>query len=108
MARLTRDDVACWVLRTAGDVVVGEVSRCVRPSYPLGLMAPGQACLLWRSGRHDPGVHALGVLTGVPQDGAVPVRFTPLAEPVIRMPPRSAPLQGPAASLRVVGGSGVL
>jgi hypothetical protein len=105
VARLTPDDVACWVLKTAGDVVVGEVSRCVRPSYRLGLMAPGQPCLLWRSGRHDPGVHALGVLTGVPRDGAVPVRFTPLAEPVPRAELVDDPVFAAAEVIRMPAGS---
>ena len=109
MARLTPDDVACWVLKTAGDVVVGEVSRCVRPSYRLGLMAPGQPCLLWRSGRHHPGVHALGVLTGpVRQDDGgpvVPVRFTPLAEPVPRAELVADPVFGAAEVIRMPAGS---
>ena len=100
MARLTPDDVACWVLKTAGDVVVGEVSRCVRPSYRLGLMAPGQPCLLWRSGRHDPGVHALGVLTGGPRDGAVPVRLGRLT----RMPASIGPAAGARRELASGGG----
>jgi len=109
VARLTPDDVACWVLKTAGDVVVGEVSRCVRPSYRLGLMAPGQPCLLWRSGRHHPGVHALGVLTGpVRQDDGgpvVPVRFTPLAEPVPRAELVADPVFGAAEVIRMPAGS---
>ena len=36
----------------------------MRPSYRLGLMAAGQPVLLWLSGRRQPGVHAVGVLTG--------------------------------------------
>ena len=105
MARLTPDDVACWVLKTAGDVVVGELTRCVRPSYRLGLMAPGQPCLLWRSGRHDAGVHALGVLTGAPRVGAVPVRLTPLAEPVPRAELVEDPVFGQAEVIRMPAGS---
>jgi len=105
VARLTRDDVACWVLKTAGDVVVGELTRCVRPSYRLGLMAPGQPCLLWRSGRHDPGVHALGVLTGEPGNGEVPVRFTPLADPVPRAELVDDPVFREAEVIRMPAGS---
>jgi hypothetical protein len=105
VARLTRDDVACWVLKTAGEVEVGELTRCVRPSYRLGLMVPGQPCLLWRSGRHDPGVHALGVLTGEPRDGAVPVRFTRLAEPVPRAELVADPVFGAAEVIRMPAGS---
>ena len=105
MVRLTSDDVACWVLNTAGDVEVGELTRCVRPSYRLGLMAPGQPCLLWRSGRHDPGVHALGVLTGEPRDGVVPVRFTRLAEPVPRAELVADRVFGEAEVIRMPAGS---
>jgi hypothetical protein len=113
VVRLTSGDVACWVLTTAGDVAVGEGTRCLRPSYRLGLMAPGQPCLLWRSGRHHPGVHALGVLTGpVRQDDGgpvVPVRFTPLAEPVPRVPASIGPAAGARPELASGGrGSGVL
>src|SRR3954471_1531588 len=99
MARLTPDDVACWVLKSATPVpLAGELTRCVRPSYRLGLMAAGQPCLLWRSGRDRPGVHALGVLTGGVRDGdgdggaLVPGRVTPLREPV----PRAELLTDPA------------
>jgi hypothetical protein len=109
VARLTPDDVACWVLKTAGEAVVGDVSRCVRPSYRLGLMAPGQPCLLWRSGRHEPGVHALGVLTGPVRDGGggpvVPVRFTRLPEPVPRAELAEDPVFGEAEVIRMPAGS---
>ena len=98
MARLTAEDVACWVLkssRSPDDVVPGwrpgtvrELDRCVRRTYRLALMSPGQPCLLWVSGRRRPGVHALGELTAapVPADGGpvVAVRLTRLAEPVDR------------------------
>jgi hypothetical protein len=110
VARLTADDVACWVLKTAGDVVLGELTRCVRPSYRLGLMAPGQPCLLWRSGRESPGVHALGVLTGaVREDGdgapVVPVRLTPLDEPVPRAELVADPVFREAEVIRMPAGS---
>ena len=111
MTRLTRDDVACWVLKSsvpptgmAPDWGAGTervLTRCVRPSYRLGLMEAGQPCLLWLSGRDRPGVHALGVLAGLPSpttDGpVVPVRLVLLADPVardaevLRMPAGSNP-----------------
>jgi hypothetical protein len=51
-------------------------------------MATGQPCVLWLSGRHRPGVHALGELCGPPgQDDAgavVSLRLTLLAEPLAR------------------------
>jgi hypothetical protein len=110
VARLTADDVACWVLKSTGPVPLGgELARCVRPSYRLGLMAPGRPCLLWVSGRDHPGVHALGVLTGAVRaaDGGpvVPVRFTPLAEPVPRAELLADPVFGAAEVIRMPAGS---
>ena len=93
-------DVACWVLKThppaGGDRrragrpgTAVTLTRCVRRSYRLDLMAAGQPCLLWLSGRDRPGVHALGAARRArPRTGttrpAVPVRLTLLAEPVPR------------------------
>ena len=89
--------------------LVGELTRCVRPSYRLGLMAPGQPCLLWRSGRDSPGVHALGVLSGPVhgEDGGpvVPVRLTPLAEPVPRAELVADPVFREAEVIRMPAGS---
>lgn len=119
MPRLTAADVACWVVKSTrlpavlvpgwAPAATAALTRCVRPSYRLGLMRPGQPCLLWVSGRDRPGVHALGRLTGevVETDGGpvVPVAFTLLAEPV----PRSALLADPATRdaevLRMPAGS---
>jgi hypothetical protein len=73
-------------------------------------MEAGQPCLLWLSGRHAPGVHALGALAGeVAEDGdggpVVPVTLTLLADPV----PRADLLLDPAARdaevLRMPAGS---
>jgi hypothetical protein len=119
MQRLTPGDVACWVLRTArppGDLVSGwrpgtqqELTRCVRPSYRLGLMAAGQPVLLWLSGRQQPGVHALGVLTGAPAMDAggqvVPVRLRLLVEPIDRAELLADPVAGQAEVLRMPAGS---
>ena len=96
--RLEPGDVACWVLKSslAPDVLspgwtpgtARELDRCVRRSYRLELLRPGDPCLLWISGRHRPGVHALGVVTAPAADRAggpvVGVRWTRLAEPVDR------------------------
>jgi hypothetical protein len=85
------------------------MTRCVRASYRLDLMAPGQPCLLWISGRADPGVHAVGTLAGPPRkaDGGpvVPVDLTLLPDPL----PRAALLADPATRdaevLRMPAGS---
>ncbi len=71
-SRLTRGDVAAWLVKTSRPPAViepgwspGEVrtlQRCVRATYRLGLMTPGQVCLLWLSGQASPGVHAIGTL----------------------------------------------
>jgi hypothetical protein len=117
--RLTHGDVACWVLKTSlppEDVVAGWrpgteqiLTRCVRPSYRLGLMAAGQAVLLWLSGRDKPGVHALGVLAGpvtTDADGpVVPVRLTRLAEPIDRVELLADPVARHAEVLRMPAGS---
>jgi hypothetical protein len=119
VSRLSPEDVACWVLksnRLPSDLVPGwppggtrELIRCVRPSYRLTLLRRGQPCLLWVSGRVDPGVHALGGLTDAVAETAegpvVAVRWTLLAFPV----PRAALLGDPAARdaevLRMPAGS---
>ena len=119
MTRLTPDDVACWVLKSsvpptgmAPDWGAGTervLTRCVRPSYRLGLMEAGQPCLLWLSGRDRPGVHALGVLAGRPgptDDGpVVPVRLVLLAEPVHRAELLADPVARGAEVLRMPAGS---
>ena len=100
MARLEPSDVAGWLLKSTrapaeidpGWVPGGEreLSRCVRRSYRLELVSPGQPVLLWVSGRARPGVHALGTVSGPVRvgdgdDGPVlPVRLTSLLDPVDR------------------------
>jgi hypothetical protein len=114
--RLTAGDVACWVLKTSRppeEIAPGwrpgaeqELTRCVRPSYRLDLMAAGQPCLLWLSGRRQPGVHALGMLSGPPDvDAVVPVRLTLLAEPVGRAELLADPEARAAEVLRMPAGS---
>jgi hypothetical protein len=117
--RLQPGDVACWVLKSslAPDVVVPgwrpgstrDLTRCVRRSYRLDLMAPGQPCLLWISGREQPGVHALGVLTSgaVEADGGpvVGVRLARLAAPVDRAELLADPAARDAEVLRMPAGS---
>jgi hypothetical protein len=118
-ARLGPGDVACWLLRSIRppeEIDPGwqvgaarELTRCVRRSYRLELVRPGAPCLLWVSGRADPGVHALGEVTaGVEErDGGpvVAVRLTRLPSPV----PRAGLLADPAAHdaevLRMPAGS---
>jgi hypothetical protein len=116
---LTADDVACWLLKTATapqDLVPGwpagstrELVRCLRGSYRLELMAPGAPCLLWLSGRHDPGVHALGELAAAPsgQGGRpeVAVRLTLLDRPVARGDLLADPAFRTAEVVRMPAGS---
>jgi hypothetical protein len=72
-------------------------------------MAPGQPCLLWVSGREQPGVHALGVLTSgaVEADGGpvVGVRLARLAAPVDRAELLADPAARDAEVLRMPAGS---
>lgn len=119
MARLTGADVACWVLKSAAPTsrlapgwrpgTSWWTTRCVRHSYRLGLMSPGQPCLLWVSGRADPGVHALGELTAGPQetDGGpvAPVRLVLLQDPLPRAVLLGDPVARDAEVLRMPAGS---
>ncbi|WP_448608130.1 hypothetical protein [Geodermatophilus sp. URMC 60] len=119
MTRLGPGDVACWVLKSTRrpELVepgwrVGttrELTRCVRRSYRLDLLRPGQPCLLWVSGRTDPGVHALGEVTGgvEERDGGpvVPVRLTRLPAPVARADLLADPAAHDAEVLRMPAGS---
>ena len=98
MVRLTPADVGCWLLKSTRPPAVidpdwapGEVrelSRCVRRSYRLDLLAAGQPVLLWISGRTAPGVHAVGTVRAAATEGddgpQVGVRLTRLAEPLPR------------------------
>jgi hypothetical protein len=119
VGRLAPEDVACWVLKSArapAEIAprwtpgaAHELTRCVRRSYRLALMAAGQPCLLWVSGRDGPGVHALGVLLGgADADGdepAVPVRLTLLDEVVPRAELLADPRTRDAEVLRMPAGS---
>jgi hypothetical protein len=112
-------DVACWVLKSAhppaalspGWPVAASrtLDRCVRRSYRLDLMAAGQPCLLWLSGRDRPGVHALGEVSGHvedrPEGPVVPVRLTLLTAPVPRSELMADPRMRAAEVLRMPAGS---
>ena len=117
--RLTPDDVACWVLKSTRPPAAidarwrpgtaSSLTRCVRRTYRLELMAAGQPCLLWVSGRDRPGVHALGVVAGPAEDDAggpaIPVRLTLLPEPVLRADLLGDPRMQEAEVLRMPAGS---
>lgn len=119
MHRLTVGDVACWVIKTAVPPAAldrtwapggtREMTRCLRASYRLDLMAPGQPCLLWLSGRDRPGVHAHGTLAGDPEaaDGGpeVAVRLTLLATAIPRGELLADPDTRDAEVLRMPAGS---
>ena len=71
-ARLTAEDIACWVIKSQRPPRViapgwrpgaeERLTRCLRRSYRVELFQPGQRSLLWLSGRDEPGVHAIGSL----------------------------------------------
>ena len=123
--RLTTADVACWVLktRTAPQEVIEdwargssrELRRCLRRSYRVELMQPGQRCLLWLSGAVAPGVQAIGTLTSeaglrVEQDAAgreveVAASLLLLKEPVSRASLLCDPVVSRAEVLRMPAGS---
>ena len=119
MARLAAAEIACWVFKSAVPTAQlapdwrpgasRTMTRCVRPSYRLGLMAPDQPCLLWVSGRVGPGVHALGSLTAAPQEAdggpVVPVELTLLADPLPRAALLADPVMRDAEVLRMPAGS---
>ncbi|WP_448639841.1 hypothetical protein [Geodermatophilus sp. URMC 63] len=119
MTRLSPADVACWVVKTARPPSVlapgwrrGEertFSRCLRRSYRLELMSPGQPVLLWLSGRDRAGVHATGVLAGdVGEDERSPlvhVRLTLLTAPLPRADLLADPGARDAEVLRMPAGS---
>src|SRR4051794_20532217 len=72
-------------------------------------MTAGQPVLLWVSGRRQPGVHAVGVLTGPVTSDAdgpvVPVRLSRLSEPVDRGELLADPVARSAEVLRMPAGS---
>jgi hypothetical protein len=119
VTRLSPGDVACWVLKSThppADLVPGwaaagsrVLDRCVRRSYRLDLMSPGQPCLLWLSGRTRPGIHAVGEVSGDVQDGpdgpVVAVRLTLLTDPVPRADLLADPRMRDAEVLRMPAGS---
>jgi hypothetical protein len=119
MDRLTGGDVACWVIKSAlppaaldrtwAPGTTRELNRCLRASYRLELMTPGQPCLLWLSGRDRPGVHAHGALTGVPESAEggpeIAVRLTLLEAPIPRSDLLADPDARDAEVLRMPAGS---
>jgi len=121
-ARLTTDDIAAWVIktRTPPEELAADwsaqastmLTRCVRRSYRVGLMRPGQRCLLWLSGQHRAGVHAIGVLRSpaLPPESAdspyaVDVELRLLPEPVPRQEWRADPALSRAEVLRMPAGA---
>lgn len=75
-------DVSCWLLRSVlppQDLFPGwqpgqqrVLHRCLRPSYRLSLMHPGDPCVLWVSGPARGGVHAAGTLLSPPTGSGDP------------------------------------
>ena len=126
-SRLSRSDVAAWLVKTSRPPAVIEpgwapgeertLRRCVRATYRLGLMTPGQVCLLWLSGQTCPGVHALGTVVAgpggeepadtvdAPGGPVVTVRLRLLEEPVSRHELIAAPRFATAEVVRMPAGS---
>jgi hypothetical protein len=116
---LTVGDIACWVLKSTrppAEIAPGwtataaqALDRCVRRSYRLDLVAPGQPCLLWLSGQDRPGVHAVGEVTdGIedrPDGPVVHVRLTLLSRPIPRAELLADPRTRDAEVLRMPAGS---
>lgn len=105
-------DVACWVIKaTVLPPPAARLPRCLRRSYRLELMAPGQRCLLWLSGRRQPGVHALGRLATAPEPTGdatrqtVDVELHRLADPVPRAELVADPAFAAAEVVRMPAGS---
>jgi hypothetical protein len=119
MTRLSRQDVACWLVKTSlpPDALLAgwrpgeerDLHRCVRASYRLGVMDPGQPCVLWLSGRDRPGVHAWGTVAGDVADGpggpTVPLRLRLLDEPIPRSELVADPVFRDAEVVRMPAGS---
>lgn len=124
MARLQAGDVAGWLIKSSrapAEIAPGwapgaerDLTRCVRRSYRLGLVSPGQPVVLWVSGRVAPGVHAVGTVTGPPREPAdpvdderpvLPVRLTRLEAPVERVELLHDPRFRDAEVLRMPAGS---
>jgi hypothetical protein len=116
------EDVACWLVKTAAPPArlapgwsPGELRtmrRCVRRSSRLGLMHAGQPCVLWLSGRHEPGVHALGRLVTAAEQPQAPaaqpevtVALRLLPRPVARADLLQVPAFAGAEVIRMAAGS---
>jgi hypothetical protein len=116
-ARLTEADIACWVVKSqkAPTAVapgwrpgsVQQLTRCLRRSYRLELMRPGQRCLFWLSGRDQPGIHAIGTLVGLPptSEAEVAVSLQRLHSPVPRADLVADHLLSRAEVIRMPAGS---
>lgn len=123
--QLTLTEIGCWLVKTrrpphliAPDWTAGTtrtLARCLRKSYRVDLMAPGQPCVLWLSGPEQPGVHAIGRLTSGARDPAsaephdrtveVSTSLLLLPEPVPRSALRADPAFATAEVLRMPAGS---
>lgn len=118
--RLFPGAVAGWLLKTAVDPLVtvpgwapgapARLTRCLRTSYRVSLLAAGQPCVLWRSGRAGPGVVAAGLVVGAADTGVdgspvVEVTLHLLREPVPRVELVADPTFAAAEVVRMPAGS---
>jgi hypothetical protein len=95
-----RELLGAWLMRrspsgigVAALVASGVTARwCVRPSYRLGLIRPGDRLLLWLSGRdplHPRGLWAAGAIAGTSDGETVGIRLRALSRPLTDVELRS-------------------
>ncbi|MDR7361052.1 hypothetical protein [Nocardioides marmoribigeumensis] len=118
---VTPESLGAWVVKASpAEGTVAELARrgfstdwvsCVRPTYRADLVEPGQAVLLWVSGRSPTlpaGIHAHGTTTGrASYDGTtlrVPLRLEPVDPHVLRPELLDHPVLRGAEVLRMPAG----
>lgn len=120
---MTADSLGAWLLKANPTVspveellggTSGVTERCVRRSYRIDLIEPGQPVLLWISGgasSHPAGIHAQGQVTGPAyvsdETGrlALPVELARLETPVPRRELLAHPVLRELEVIRMPAGS---
>ena len=100
MTTVRRELLGAWLMRRnpafldVTALVESDITArwCVRPSYRLGLIRPGDPLLLWLSGRdplHPRGLWAIGEMAGHSDRETVEIRLRPLSRPLTDLELRS-------------------